>query len=459
MLTENNKIFNIYKKSHNLVCEGGAAGHMMHPFDLPDVKTSHDLLSIFDTIENKLQQGSATVKLDGVNVSLKIVDKPLTPSMPKQFALDRGSQKEIDVHGITIDNLESRFPPDPVSGKQHGMVEKGGTILRIMNNSLPFIKDEIIKLGLWDDPTKFINTEYIKGKENVIDYGKDVNLIAFHGINQFYEKVNRRGEVTRPGLKPKKYKDPKTGKEKVDKTVSRKINYDVQTLDLLRDEVKPIANEFGFDIVTGIYVNKKGSPDFNKILNQPFTVNFSKTESRTQPLKAWVDHFNLPKNVFLYTKAGKKLGAISKENYLAVLDGNYPGDPGVKSPLDDIYDEQYISDAVNGAITYHLTRVLGQEILQNYTTDNYGDASGHEGIVLTDKLFGRDEHGNASSVKITGDFILSGMAGKLSKIQTSPEDEQSAPEVNYGNGQMNFRSYFSYPRSSKDPGGDGFRKK
>ena len=145
-------------------------------------------------------------------------------------------------------------------------------------------------------------------------------------------------------------------------------------------------------------------------------------------------------------------GAISKDVYLAVLNG--------EQPLSDIFEEQDIPNAVAGALTYHITRVLGNEILRNYTTDKYGDTSEHEGIVITDVDYGKDEFGNPNSIKITGEFIVSGMGGKFATNRTpaSDEEDQSAPAANYGGGKMDFSSYFTNPRSSKDPGGTGFSR-
>ncbi len=433
----------IFEKYVNTILnEGGAAGHMMHPFDLPRVITSTDLLNTFNDIVKKLKKGTSTIKLDGVNISIKVVDKPLTETIPKQFALDRGSQKEIDVNGITTKDLSTRFPSDPVRG-EHGMVSKGKTILTIMNKAMMSIKTELQTLDLWDNPTKFINSEYISGKENVVDYGGK-KFIAFHGINQFYKKVDRQGVTTRPGLDPTKTVDKESGKIVFDKSVSRKVKYNYNALEELRIKVKPYAEEFGFDIVTGIYVKKLGEPNFSKTLLLPFTVKFSKDETVTKPLKEWISKgIKLPKNKKISIINGRSIGAISKENYTNVLDSQIP--------LNELYQESDIPEAVAGALTYHLTKELGNEILNNFTTDNYGHASEHEGIVLTDPEYGQDMHGNSNSVKITGEFILSGMSGAFSKIPTklstpSPDEEdQSAPEVNHGGGKMNFSTYFNNP--------------
>ena len=52
-----------------------------------------------------------SVKIDGVNVSFKVVETP----NGHEFAVDRGSMKEIDISGITVDRFAERFPPG------HGM--------------------------------------------------------------------------------------------------------------------------------------------------------------------------------------------------------------------------------------------------------------------------------------------------------------------------------------------------
>ena len=45
-------------------------------------------------------------------------------------------------------------------------------------------------LGLWNDPSKFINAEFVQGHTNVIDYG-DQDFLALLGINQFLEKISK----------------------------------------------------------------------------------------------------------------------------------------------------------------------------------------------------------------------------------------------------------------------------
>ena len=50
-----------------LLLEGGAVGHMAHPFDLPQVNTGADLIEFFNDAAEQLSEGEASVKIDGVN--------------------------------------------------------------------------------------------------------------------------------------------------------------------------------------------------------------------------------------------------------------------------------------------------------------------------------------------------------------------------------------------------------
>ena len=60
-------------KNYTLLQEGGAGGHMAHPFDLPDVNNGKQLLKKFDQVINYLQNTPAAIKLDGVNAAVKII--------------------------------------------------------------------------------------------------------------------------------------------------------------------------------------------------------------------------------------------------------------------------------------------------------------------------------------------------------------------------------------------------
>jgi len=431
MTFEHELIYERYERSI-LLNEGGAAGHMAHPFDLPDVKTGSDLEKKFEETVKTLDKEGGSLKIDGTNVSIKLIQDE---HGRKQFALDRGSQSQLDVNGVTIDKLEDRFVTK--DGSVHGMINAGRVILNIFNQSLHIIKPQLEELGLWDDPTKFINAEFVQGHTNVIDYGEQ-DFLALHGINQFLEKYNREGQLVRPGLQRQEMQNPITGAATLEKGSSKAIPFDHKALDELAEKVKPVATEYKFDVITQTAVEKTGAPDFNGVLQQPFTVNYALSEVKEQPLKIWLSQANNPINYMLRRLDGKKVGAVSKQNYLDVRDGKFP--------LNELYEESDIEQAVDGAIIYHATVVMGDELLRNFTS-KLGTTDTHEGIVVA----------GAPPYKVTGNFIIDGMN---SKFRSSDEDDQSAPSINYGGGRMEYPNAQSvnYAASSKDPGGTTYSK-
>ena len=59
-------------EEQELLTEGGAGGHMRHPFDLDDVKTGEDLIKKFEQIGSEIQGGNTPdTKIDGVNASIE----------------------------------------------------------------------------------------------------------------------------------------------------------------------------------------------------------------------------------------------------------------------------------------------------------------------------------------------------------------------------------------------------
>ena len=63
-----------------LLSEGGSGGHMLHPFNLPQVKTGKDLIEFFRTAadfvakkkDNIVASDSSSIKFDGLNLSIKL---------------------------------------------------------------------------------------------------------------------------------------------------------------------------------------------------------------------------------------------------------------------------------------------------------------------------------------------------------------------------------------------------
>jgi hypothetical protein len=374
---------------------GGAAGHMSHPFDLPTVGNGSDLIKFFEDAATFLATNPGSVKIDGTNVSFKLIDTP----RGKEFAADRGSSLQpIDIEGITIDRIGERF------AEGHGMRPAITTLLTIFNAALPNIVPELKALGLYDDSTKFFNTEYVEGATNVLEY--EDNFLAIHGVNQFYEKQSKiRGKGVRPGL-PRPI-DSET--DKPIKDTSREIPYDRDVLASLIEKVAPYAKKQGFLAYGDIPTELIGEIDFAPALASEFTIvfdGFVEGECCTSPLSEWLASAENPKHPLPNGKKfedvnGKARFAMLKDLYVRILNGT-----PLKEIASDAEGAKLVADA---AVMWHASRMLGNAVLKQLTSDMgaldpTGEGGGQEGVIVrNEELFG------PKPVKITGEFILQGL--------------------------------------------------
>ena len=369
---------------------GGAAGHMNHPFDLSWVNSGSDLLDFFDRAKTFVEKkGAAAVKIDGVNVSFKVVDGP----DGKEFAVDRGSLKSIDVEGITMGRVDQRFP------EGHGMRPAIKTLLAILNKSLPNIEKQLAQLGMLDDPTKFLNTEYVAGTTNVTEY--DENFLAIHGLNQFYHKIGKSGAakgMERPGME----------RPEGVKSASVEVPYDPAVMEKLVKNLEPVAEEYGFKVYSSVPTEKMGDIDYSAVLSEPFTVRVSDDREITKSLEEWLSEATNPRYKAIRLKDGSRTHPLHKQLYLNILNG--------VTPIVDLIEDNDAEAAIYGAVLMHATRVLGNQVLRGLTSP-MGDVMGHEGIVMRDdKLFG------PSPVKITGEFIVGNIGGGFGQVNEEEEE-------------------------------------
>ena len=353
-----------------LLSEGGAAGHMAHPFDLPNVTSGRDLVNVFEQAADSLQTNPGAVKIDGVNSSIRLIDVGGT----KQFAMDRGSKKELDIKGITKADLEDRF------SQGHGMIKVGGEVLDMFNEALPTIQGDLKKLGALDDPSILFNMEYVAGKTNVQDYGS--NFIAIHGLNKVkMEEVPGRMYRGKPLVK----------------RYSQEFNYDKNALQSLLNNLAPIAKKRGFEVYGSVPTEMTTKPNFRAALSKRYTVETNEG-AQVKPLGQWLEGMdNIPVSDFIFMNVGsgkKKVGAVSKQVYLAILKGGN---------VDELFEDQDDKQkAINGFATYLGTEKLGDEVLKVLNSP-MGSVENHEGVVV------RDEKIAKIPFKITGKFILGGM--------------------------------------------------
>jgi hypothetical protein len=341
----------------NLLVEGGTGGHMAHPFDLPTVNTGNDLVKTFIYAVKSLQKNPASVKIDGVNASVRLVDL----DGKKQFVMDRGSNKPLDVKGITKADLEDRFAPG------HGMVKIGGEVLDIFNESLPRIQSELSKLGLLDNPNILLNIEYVSGKTNVQDYGK--NFLAIHGLLEIQQVTEKR-------------------------RAAKEISYDKKALESMIKKMAPVAKEYDFEIYGSIPATIDKEPNFSSELSKSYTVFYTKNKKETKSLKDWLKTTKIPKDVKITLKDGKKVDALSKQVFVAIKNG---------TPLDQLVaDKNEYKSAIDGFVTYLATMQLGDSVLKAMESP-LGAVDQQEGVVIRDKSI------YDKPFKITGSFILRGL--------------------------------------------------
>ena len=346
----------------SLLKEGGAGGHMAHPFNIDWVKTGKDLVTVFQQSVNYLKKGPASVKIDGVNASIRLI----TLDGKKVFVMDRGSNKPLDVKGITKAELTDRF------GAGHGMIVVGGKVLDIFNDSIPACTPALKKLGLWDNPNILFNIEYVAGSTNVLSYNK--NFLAVHGLLEI-EQVTPTKRATK------------------EKSANKAAMQD------LLNNLAPVANKNGYEVLGSIPTTLKGSPDIAGELSKKYTVSRTAAEKETKTLSQWLSKAQVP-DVTIKTVDGKSISALSKEVLIKITDG-IPVSEFVANPKD-------FQAAIDGYIIYLATMKLGDAVLAKLDSP-LGPVSDHEGIVIRDKSI------YSKPFKITGKFILGGLASSFRK--------------------------------------------
>jgi cytidyltransferase-like protein len=348
--------------------EGGAGGHMAHPFDVDTVRTGKDLIEIFNKSIQFLTKNTAPLKIDGANASVRLVTNA---AGNKEFALYRGAKVDVQ-KGITIDKLAERFSESP------GLIKLGTQVLTIFNEALPGTTKELKALGLYDDEFVFFNTEYVSGSTNVIGYKN--NFLAIHLLDRIIEKRSAlRNSIS---------------------YTSQKIPYDTQVLEEYVRKVDAVAEKYKFKVIHQIPARLKEIPTLNTPLSEILIIN-----NQSKSLKEWLDEANNPVNKSISLKTGKSISAINQGLYLDVVER--------QAQLGDLVEPSGIKLATDGIVFWHATRLLGKEILDKITSD-LGPGSTQEGIVINSKKVA------PIIFKITGDFFIRNQLSPFKKIGKPP---------------------------------------
>lgn len=205
----------------DFVFEGGAAGHMMHPFD------DHSLtFADFKTIVKSSLQGgldfeeAATEKTDGQNLFATVKDGQA------MFARNKGQMiNPLDLNGII----------KMFTGHASQLVEETYIFAaKDLAEALPALKDQ----SMFANGLNFVNMELIYSKNpNVIYYDRDV--IQFHGIIETDGEGNQTGKQNVAGDLVKALKELKSDVQK--------------TFTIIPPQILKLAKDVNFDERVGYY--------------------------------------------------------------------------------------------------------------------------------------------------------------------------------------------------------------
>jgi len=174
--------FAVRRKWWPMLLEGGAAGHMAHPFE--DLTMSFGELKKLMGLafEGKLEvesEGPITEKVDGQNLFASVIDGEVRFARNKGQLKDRGRnamrQADIDAKWKDIPQVRSAF-------MKAAQTLEGG-----LGKLSKKVQKEIFKNG-----ENWVNFELIaQDNPNVINY--DADVIIFHNIHMVDEKGNKAG--------------------------------------------------------------------------------------------------------------------------------------------------------------------------------------------------------------------------------------------------------------------------
>ena len=168
--------------SESLILEGGAAGHMSHPFDEKDL-TFGDFKKIVEAgLQGELNfEEEATEKTDGQNVFATVQDGEV------KFARNKGEL----ANPMDLDTFKQKFEGHASPLVQDTFQFAAEDLASSLNKLSP--KD----LEVFDNGKNWMNMELIYSKNpNVIYYDRDV--IQFHGIKKTDGNGNIIGDDNKP---------------------------------------------------------------------------------------------------------------------------------------------------------------------------------------------------------------------------------------------------------------------
>ena len=366
-------------KQFYLLSEGGAGGHMLHPLNLPEIKTGKDLINLYEKSAHYLALKGAPVKIDGTNVSVRLVDT----EHGKEFAIYRGAKIDMEGPPATLSYLNTRFAENP------GAIKSYEQVLNIFNKALPSTTKELKELGLYNDPNIFFNTEFVAGTSNIIGYNN--KFLAIHYPAKITEKFSAKKGSKSYG--------------------SEHLDFNTDILNAYVGKVNVIAQEFGFNVIHQSIAKMNGKPAFNAALNSELTIN-----NETKTLKQWLSKATNPSGkVIIKAADGKPTSGINQGLYLDVVQNGID--------INTIVAPKSLPVAINCIVFWHATRLLGKAILDTMDSE-LGKPSQQEGVVINNPAV------SAYQFKITGDFFVRNAAA--SPYRKEPSSSVKTAVITYG---------------------------
>ena len=167
-------------RDSQLIIEGGAAGHMMHPFDDKDLTFDDFRKFIKAGLQGEMNfEEEATEKTDGQNVFATVKDGEVF------FARNKGQLKNpIDLKGIV-----QMFKDHPAELVRDTFTFAAKDLSNALSRLSPTDQEKYFNNG-----KNFMNMELIYSKNpNVINYDRDI--IQFHGIKETDGEGNITGDM------------------------------------------------------------------------------------------------------------------------------------------------------------------------------------------------------------------------------------------------------------------------
>tara|TARA_Y100000389_G_scaffold182303_1_gene198796 strand:+ start:1148 stop:2416 length:1269 start_codon:yes stop_codon:yes gene_type:complete len=209
----------------HLLLEGGAAGHMMHPFDDNSLTFADFKILVDSALDGKLDfEEQPTEKTDGQNLLVTVRDGEVL------FSRNKGQM----VNPLTLDGIINMFKDHASEGVKNTFTLAAKDLAKALSS----LKD----ISMFNNGKSFMNMELIySANQNVINYDRDI--IQFHGIIHTDGKGN---EVS---------KDNKIASS-LAKTLSD-VNANIQdTFSIIPPQVLKIAKDINFDKRSSYYYKK-----------------------------------------------------------------------------------------------------------------------------------------------------------------------------------------------------------